>query len=188
MMTDKLVIEDITLPIVLERSNRKSLSIYVTDDISLRIKAPVRMPEREIERFIAGKRFWIYKQAVRVRKANENKVSYSEDEEKRLREEARRVLTKKSEHYKELLHVEYKKIRIGDQKTRWGSCSSKGTISYSWRLILMPQEIQDYVVVHELCHLHEMNHSKKFWEWVASIIPDYQRRRRWLKSHGDEYM
>lgn len=187
-MTDRLVIEDITLPIVLERSNRKSLSISVTEDISLKIKAPVRMSEREIERFIAGKRFWIYKQAVRVRKANENRVSYSEDEEKKLREEARSVLTKKSEHYKELLHVEYKKIRIGDQKTRWGSCSSKGTISYSWRLILMPEEIQDYVVVHELCHLHEMNHSKRFWEWVASIIPDYQRRRRWLKSHGEEYM
>ena len=187
-MMDKLVIEDITLPIILERSSRKTLSISVTDELSLKIKAPVRMSEREIDRFINGKKFWIYKQAVRVRKDNEHRITYSDVEEKMLRDKARKVLTEKTDYYKELLFVDYEKIRIGDPKTRWGSCSSRGTISYSWRLILMPEDIQDYVVVHELCHLHEMNHSKLFWKWVENIIPDYQRRRRWLKSHGGEYM
>lgn len=187
-MTDSIIIEDITLPIIFERGKRKTLAISVTDKMQLSIKAPLRMSEREIDRFVNQRRFWIYKQAKRAQRAAENHVEYSESEERRLREKARRVLTEKTDRFKKELDVEYKRIRIGDQKTRWGSCSSKGTISYSWRLILMPDEIQDYVVVHELCHLHEMNHSKKFWEWVGRIIPDYQRRRRWLKSHGDEYM
>lgn len=187
-MTDNLIIEDIELPIIFERSRRKTLAISVTDKMQLYIKAPLRMPEREIDRFIKQRKFWIYKQAKRVQKAAENHVEYSEREQMMMREKARSVLTEKTDRYKKELNVEYNKIRIGDQKTRWGSCSSKGTISYSWRLILMPEEIQDYVVVHELCHLHEMNHSKRFWEWVAGVIPDYQRRRMWLKTHGDEYV
>lgn len=187
-MKDKLVIEDITLPIIMARSSRKTLSISITDDISLRVKAPIRMTDREIERFINGKKFWIYKQAVRVKKDNASRVSYSEEEIRRLREKARRVLTKKTDYYKKLLNVNYQRIRIGDQKTRWGSCSSKGTISYSWRLVLMPEDIQDYVVVHELSHLLEMNHSSRFWEHVGNVIPDYKNRRSWLKQHGNEYM
>ena len=98
------------------------------------------------------------------------------------------ALTRGFSYYATVMGVDYGRITIRCQKTRWGSCSSKGTISYSWRLILMPEEIQDYVVVHELCHLHEMNHSKEFWEWVSHIIPDYEKRRKWLKEHGGEYM
>ncbi|MBR1598698.1 MAG: M48 family metallopeptidase [Lachnospiraceae bacterium] len=187
-MIDKLEIEDITLPIIMERSSRKTLSISITDDISLRVKAPIRMTDREIERFINGKKFWIYKQAVRVKKDNAGRVFYSDEEIRRLREKARGVLTEKTDYYKKLLNVDYQRIRIGDQKTRWGSCSSKGTISYSWRLVLMPEDIQDYVVVHELSHLLEMNHSSRFWEHVGSVIPDYKNRRSWLRQHGNEYM
>ena len=105
-----------------------------------------------------------------------------------MKRQAREVLTKKSDDYKEILHVNYTRIRIGDQKTRWGSCSSKGTISYNWRLILMPERIQNYVVVHELCHLLEMNHSPAFWKKVSEVLPDYQSSRKWLKEHGSQYL
>lgn len=186
-MIDNLVIEDVSLPVDFTRSKRKTLAISVTRDMRLCVKAPLGMSEREIERFIGQKRFWIYKQVKRMQDVADSRVEYSEDEERRLREQARHVLTEKTDIYKQKLNVDYKKIRIGDQKTRWGSCSSRGTISYSWRLILMPEEIQDYVVVHELCHLIEMNHSKNFWALVESIIPDYSRRRAWLKRHGGEY-
>ena len=187
-MFDRLTIEDITLPVIFERSNRKTLSISVTDTCELKVKAPARMSDKEIERFIMSKQFWIYKQVKRTEAVNEKRAVYSEAEERKLREKARRILTEKTDYYKKQLKVDYNKIRIGDQKTRWGSCSSKGTISYSWRLVLMPEDIQDYVVVHELSHLLEMNHSKEFWKHVEDIIPDYKNRRMWLKKHGGEYM
>lgn len=184
-MTDRLIIEDITIPVVFVRSRRKTLSISITNDLKLLVKAPLSMPEKEIDKFIRQKNFWIYKQMKRMEKEAENRTRYTPEQEREYREKARRVLTEKSDHYKKILGVDYKKIRIGDQKTRWGSCSSIGTISYNWRLILMPEEIQDYVVVHELCHLIEMNHSKAFWEKVESVIPDYARRRAWLKKNGE---
>jgi predicted metal-dependent hydrolase len=89
------------------------------------------------------------------------------------------------EYYIELTGGHYSSIRIGDQKTRWGSCSSNGTLSFSWRLMLAPPRVLDYVVIHELCHLTYMNHSREFWAKVASIDPDYREHRKWLKDNGD---
>lgn len=80
--------------------------------------------------------------------------------------------------------VAHTRTAIRDQRTRWGSCSSSGTISLNWRLLLAPDEVAEYVVVHEVCHLAEMNHSPRFWALVAELFPDYERPRRWLKSHG----
>ena len=77
-----------------------------------------------------------------------------------------------------------RKLVIRAQRTRWGSCSARGTISLNWRLMLAPPDILDYVVVHELCHSKEMNHSRAFWERVETILPDYKRRRKWLKENG----
>lgn len=182
-----LEIEDVSLPIVLERSNRKTLAIQVTSDLYLQIKAPIQMSERKIHRFLLQKQFWIYKRAKSEMSNAENRVDRSEEEIKRLREQARVVLTRKSCEYASQLGVMFKKIRIGNQRTRWGSCSSKGTISYNWRLILMPEPIVDYVVVHELCHLLEMNHSDRFWGLVESIMPNYAERRAWLKKNGNYY-
>ncbi len=183
----ELEIEDVCLPIVLERGKRKTLAIQVTQDSNLYIKAPFHTSEKQIERFLSQKRFWIYKQAKRIISENEKRVNRDEGEIQELRERARVVLTRKSHIYAEKLGVSFCKIRIGNQRTRWGSCSSKGTISYNWRLILLPEPIMDYVVVHELCHLLEMNHSKRFWALVESIIPDYAERRAWLKKNGNNY-
>ena len=115
-------------------------------------------------------------------------VTYSREEEKSYREKARAVLTDKTAYYGRLIGVTYNRIRIADQKTRWGSCSSRGTISYNWHLILLPKNIFDYVVVHELCHLLEMNHSPRFWSQVEKILPDYRERRNWLKKKGGAYL
>lgn len=76
------------------------------------------------------------------------------------------------------------RIAIRNQKTRWGSCSSKGNLNFNWRLLMAPKEILDYVVVHELCHLAYLNHSRQFWQMVACILPDCQKRRSWLKTNG----
>lgn len=90
--------------------------------------------------------------------------------------------------YAERMQVSYGKISVKDQKTRWGSCSSLGNLNFNWRLVLMPEEILDYVVVHELAHRKEMNHSRAFWAEVERILPDYKERRKWLRIHGREYM
>ena len=83
--------------------------------------------------------------------------------------------------------MDYGRISVRQQKTRWGSCSVRGNLNFNWKLALMPEEILDYVVVHELAHRVEMNHSPRFWAVVETVLPDWRERRRWLKQHGGEY-
>jgi hypothetical protein len=87
-----------------------------------------------------------------------------------------------------LLRVEFARIRIAGQRTRWGSCSSRGTLSFNWRLALAPPEVLDYVVVHELCHLREANHSPRFWALVDAARPDWRVQRAWLREFGAELL
>ncbi|MCM1159537.1 MAG: M48 family metallopeptidase [Bacteroidales bacterium] len=181
-------IEELRIPVICQRSNRKTLAITVTSKGELLVKVPSAMREKEIGRFLAQKRYWIYKQAKRALQDAQDRTDRSDEEIRTLKIQARQVLTQRTDKYKALLGVDYQKIRIGDQKTRWGSCSSKGTISYNWHLILMPERIMDYVIVHELCHLREMNHSKRFWQLVEEILPDYASRRKWLKENGNRYL
>ncbi len=104
----------------------------------------------------------------------------------RYREQARKIFEERAAFYLPLTGGHYNTISVRDQKSRWGSCSSRGTLSFNYRLIFAPPVILDYVVVHELCHLTHMNHSKEFWDKVASVMPDYKIHRQWLKDHGQE--
>ncbi|MCM1044516.1 MAG: M48 family metallopeptidase [Candidatus Gastranaerophilales bacterium] len=106
--------------------------------------------------------------------------------DRRYRNFARQSITKRVVFYHALTGGDYTSITIRDQKTRWGSCSSKGTLSFNYRLIYAPSKVMDYVVVHELCHLTHMNHSKNFWAMVERIMPDYRAQKAWLKEHGQE--
>ena len=102
----------------------------------------------------------------------------------RYREEARRKFEERVTFYHPLTGGRYTSITIRDQKTRWRSCSSRGTLSFNYRLVFAPPKVLDYVVVHELAHRREMNHSQRFWRIVAEILPDYQERRRKLREYG----
>ena len=84
------------------------------------------------------------------------------------------------------MEVDYNRIAVRAAKTRWGSCSAQGNLNFHWKLVLMPPEILDYVVVHELAHRKEMNHSQRFWAEVERILPDYKARRKWLKEFGSQ--
>lgn len=99
--------------------------------------------------------------------------------------EAERLLKERTFYYSKIIGVNPNKITIKDQKTIWGSCSSKKNINYSYRIIMAPVDIIDYIVVHELCHLIHMNHSKEYWKSVESILPDYRDRKQWLKLYGN---
>ncbi|MCI4663206.1 MAG: M48 family metallopeptidase [Neomegalonema sp.] len=104
----------------------------------------------------------------------------------RLREEARARLLARSRFHAEALGVSFTSLSIRDTRSRWGSCSSSGALSYSWRLIMAPDDVLDYVAAHEVAHLREMNHSSRFWAEVEKLRPDWRRQRDWLKRHGAE--
>jgi predicted metal-dependent hydrolase len=93
-------------------------------------------------------------------------------------------VSQKTKEFAEVLKVSYKSLRINDAKTRWGSCGSSGNLNITWRLIMAPQRVVDYVIIHELCHLKQMNHSAKFWLEVASACPDFKKDEQWLKENG----
>jgi len=97
--------------------------------------------------------------------------------------QAKKIIRERLKHFNQSYQFEYNRVSFRNQKTRWGSCSSQKNLSFNWRLILAPRDILDYVVVHELCHLKEMNHSKQFWQLVEVQIPDHKKRRKWLKEN-----
>lgn len=101
------------------------------------------------------------------------------------KEAARRLVLEKLEQWNAHYHFAYKRVAIRNQKTRWGSCSTKGNLNFHYRLLMLPEALQDYIIVHELCHLTHFNHSNKFWERVAETIPDYAQCRRLLRAHAD---
>ena len=100
------------------------------------------------------------------------------------REQARARISERAAWFARIMGVSYGRITIRAAKTRWGSCSAKGNLNFHWKLILMPEEVLDYVVVHELAHRKQMNHSPAFWAEVEKVLPDYRERRRWLKTWG----
>ena len=106
--------------------------------------------------------------------------------DRRYRQAARDYFSRRCEYYRQLTGGRYARITIRDQKTRWGSCSSTGTLSFNYRLMFAPPRVLDYVVVHELCHLTQINHSRDIWNLVGRDMPEYKTHRSWLKEHGGE--
>lgn len=100
------------------------------------------------------------------------------------RNQAKEHIDERIKYYLPIIGVEPNKITVKEQKKRWGSCSSKGNLNFNWKAIMAPSSVLDYIIVHELCHLIHLNHSRDFWNLVAAILPDYQNRREWLKKNG----
>ena len=172
------------------RSKRKTLEIEIRPDMRVVVRAPEKIPQNEIIKFVEEKQNWIKKHLVQMYfKAEENKKQKKEpaltnaDIEK-LCQKALSVIPDKVKYYAEIMGVTYGRITIRNQKTRWGSCSSKGNLNFNCLLMLMPDKVLDYVVVHELCHLKQMNHSKKFWKEVERYMPDYPNYKKWLNENG----
>lgn len=169
------------------KSRRKTISVEVRSTGEVIVRAPMYASKNDIERFIESRREWINRHLEKIH--NEEPVDCLTMEElHELADKALQVIPEKVEFYAQRIGVSYGGITIRNQKTRWGSCSSKGNLNFNCLLMLMPEEILDYVIVHELCHRKEMNHSKNFWELVEKAMPDYRIRKKWLKDHGNEYM
>ena len=105
-----------------------------------------------------------------------------------LQQEACRKIPERTAYFAEKIGVSYGRITLRQQKTRWGSCSANGNLNFNWLLILAPPEVLDYVVVHELCHRRQMNHSQAFWNEVSAVLPGYKEQKKWLKDNGWKLM
>ncbi len=169
------------------RSQRKTIAIQITPNGEVLVRAPKRMPEAAIREFVASKLPWIEKHLERQR-AIPQLPMLTEAERKALAEEAKAVIAQRVAHFAPLVGVAVGRITIRSQRSRWGSCSGKGNLNFNCLLMLSPPEVLDYVVVHELCHRKEMNHSPQFWAEVERVMPDYRIHKQWLKDHGTELL
>lgn len=187
-MPKEEIVEIAGLSVLLVRSSRKTLAVQVRADGTVIARAPLRMSKERILGFLSEKASWICmqqgKMQERERMRQQACIHLDAKQEKELRERAKSVLTQRVGYFARQIGVTYGKITVRDQKTRWGSCSQAGNLNFNFRLILAPPEVLDYVVVHELCHRRQMNHSAQFWQEVAQVLPDYRARKAWLTENG----
>lgn len=168
------------------RSGRKTVALEIKTDGQVILRAPLAMREEEMRRFLQEKSAWLAKhlQLCQARRSASAAPKLTADEIQALAEKARAAIPPRVQYYAALLGVSYGRLAIRRQRTRWGSCSSRGNLNFNCLLMLAPPEVIDYTVVHELCHRKEMNHSAAFWALVASVLPDYPERAKWFKQHG----
>lgn len=176
-LTEKMV------PYKIVHSKRKTMAIQVKKDGNVEVRCPLGVPDKEIHTFVWEHRDWIATHQQEVLKRLEEKAVYTEEQIKEYRQHARWLMAQKTWIWAEKMQITYGKITIRQQATRWGSCSGKGNLNFNWKLVLLPEELIDYVVVHELAHRKEMNHSPRFWEIVKQQIPDYKERRKRLREY-----
>lgn len=210
------------------QSNRKTISLVITQDARLVVYAPIKTPIDYIKNLVRKKRFWIRKQQeiLEERYRNIQPKEFVNGESflflgrtYRLRivdgdadtieltgslmiprtllpqakdhlvmwykSQARVKIPERVDWYVKSTGLQCKSVRITDAAKRLGSCGPKGTLNFSWRLVMAPLSVVDYVVVHELAHLEHRNHSTRFWNKVKTILPDYERRKRWLKENDN---
>ncbi len=172
------------------RSNRKTLSIQLKHG-EIIARAPLRMKDKEIYNFIETKKLWIDKNLAKIEE-REKVIGVAEpftkEEIKALAERTKIIIAERVQHYSPKIGVTYNRVTIRCQRTRWGSCSSKGNLNFNCLLALFPLEIIDSVVVHELCHRKHMNHSPQFYAEIEKVFPEYKRCNKWLKDNGGVYM
>ena len=172
------------------RSDRKTMSLQIKPDGSLVVRAPRRLPEREIRNFLQEKSAWIERTLAKVKEANRagEEAPLSPEDIRALADRALEVIPPRVKSFASQMGVTYGCITIRNQQGRWGSCSSVGNLNFNCLLMLAPPEVLDSVVVHELCHRKEMNHSARFYAEVLQVFPDYRKWDQRLKDHGSELM
>lgn len=187
--SEKIYIDNVEIPLALQRSNRRSLSIEVTSE-GIVLRMPLLCPKSAVDKLLNAKAHWIlshYLAAVERNHSGKNTdLPISPALEKSSREKARAAITPLAHKYADLLGVTFGTISIKDQKTRWGSCSSKCNLNFNFRLIFAPDKVLEYVVIHEVCHLIHMDHSPAFWQTVEQLMPDYRIYKSWLKKNGQK--
>ncbi len=177
------------------RIRRRTICIEVTSGGEIVVKAPYYASKKEIEDFLMRKVEWIgeKRQEVFDRLIGEDGTpvvleTIGEDQIRELSGKMKKEFVPRVRNFASAMGITVGRISIRNQKTRWGSCSSEGNLNFNCLLMLAPESVRDYVIVHELCHRLEMNHSKRFWDLVSSYIPDYKQSIKWLDTEGKTLM
>lgn len=161
-------------------SKRKTIAIYVRKDMSVEVRCPKNTKEKIIEDFVIRKQKWIEKAREKIRSYNFDEF---EDENKEIFvKKCKEIIPTKVEFFSKLMNVTPSSIRIGNAKSYWGCCSGDNRINFSWRVAKLPEDIIDYIVVHELAHIKQHNHSKLFWKEIEKVLPNYKETLKELKK------
>ena len=171
------------IPYKLIRANRKTLSIVIKPGGEVEVRCPKRCSRREVDAFVLSRKDWIEKHLSAIAERPTLPV-LTQAEIRELAKQAAEILSERVRFFAQQMGLSYGRITIRSQRTRWGSCSAKGNLNFNCLLMLAPKEVQDYVVIHELCHRREMNHSTAFWAEVERYCPGYRLHRKWLKDNG----
>ena len=169
------------------RSSRKTISLQLVTADHAVVRAPLKMSTRDIQDFIQKNEKWIEKhrqQLLAAQREREEDLPFAPEEIQALARQAVRVLPERLQYFAPLVGVDYGRVTVRCQRTKWGSCSAQGNLNFNCLLMLCPPEVLDYVVLHELCHRKELNHSPRFWAEVGRVMPDYKKHRDWLKQNG----
>ncbi|MDD5397094.1 MAG: M48 family metallopeptidase [Candidatus Moranbacteria bacterium] len=161
----------------------KRLKLAISCDGNCVVTLPWRMGFVSADEFIRKNAEWVLEKMKAMKKIGKNSLFARHDQEEylKLKETAREMVARRLEKYAEFYGLQYNGVAIRNQKTRWGSCSSKGNLNFNYKILLLPQRHADYIIVHELCHLKEFNHGKCFWNLVSQTIPEYERIVKQLK-------
>ena len=175
------------------RSARHTLSVEVTVNGKVLVRAPYRATRRDIEEFVIKEQDWIERHVAKMNERRRQRESMpvpriGADEVHELAARALSEIPPRVRAFATEMGVTYGRITIRNQRTLWGSCSSRGNLNFNCLLMKTPVEIQDYVIVHELAHRKHMDHSPAFWAEVEKVVPDYRERRKWLRRNGGQYI
>lgn len=163
------------------RSNRKTMSLEITEDLTVLVRAPLNTPQWRIQAFVEKEQNWITTHMERCRTWKNSHPEPTEAERQACIARAKKLIPQKVAHYSRIMGVTPTGITITDARKRFGSCSGKNRLSFAWRLMQYPEEAIDYVVVHELAHIRYKNHGPDFYRFIASVLSDYKERIQLLK-------
>jgi predicted metal-dependent hydrolase len=168
----------------LKRSkNARLMRISVSCDAGVVVTVPWFMPQNRFEEFLYKKSAWILEKIKFVSKyKNRPKLKTSVVEYRQLKAQALNLAQEKVKYWNQFYNFCYNRVSVKNQKTRWGSCSRKGNLNFNYKIVHLPEDQLNYLIVHELCHLKEMNHGRGFWELVGQTIPNYKVLRKELKN------
>lgn len=165
------------------RAKRMRVAVYC--DAQVVVTVPQGISVGVVEKFIAQKRDWIEEKIAYFSQfKNKAITSTTIADYRKYKSDALRIATERVEHFNQYYGFSYNAINVKDQKTRWGSCSRKGNLNFNYKIVFLPSEVRDYIIVHEICHLKEFNHSRKFWDLVRKVVPDYAEVNKKLRKES----
>lgn len=185
-MRKEIALQDKKITYMLRKSKRaRRMRLAVYCDGTIVVTTPFDLKESIAEKFIREKSDWLFSKISFFKQFKGKAIArYSQEDYLKYKDVAYKLVVNRVDHFNGAYKFKFNRINVKNQKTRWGSCSHKGNLNFNYKIALLPGRLADYIIVHELCHLKEFNHSKKFWSLVARAMPDYPQIRDELNKGG----